>query len=313
MDPIQAIAGIVLAIVTLISGVFYGVVPEAENAVPSAGVAQVNASASAHAEPSSTSKPSAVPSQQPFTGWPATGDQQVDFFCEAALAPFPRGNASPVLRKWAYSNPRIVMLGNPSEADLLTFKSCLDEINSLRTDYGDVDPREVDPDMASMANVVIYIGPPDQFPEYLSRFNIDTGYHNLTRRSYGDYDETKGGYKMWKDYNEPAALDKGTEYAVIVLPDRNLSQEERTHLIWRYMAAIFGAHGDVKSDPGSILSPANTLGAGYSEADRDVLRKLLNNKNIGPGMDYNMIVQTMIGGKSWAEVTDLSGHTTTFN
>jgi len=266
--------------------------------------------------PSPAEKPSG-PASSPqatlapaFTGWPATGNDSVDFFLETALAPFSQGNRSPVVRCWFYdTDVDIYIAGQPTQEDRQAIRECADKINELRSDYGDVyiDIR----DSESLANVIIYIGPADQFPHYLTYYDPYKYSSTGIRPSAGDYSLQTGGYKIWYDYNTVPALDRGTSYAVIALSDTGLSQAQRSRQLWRGIASILGAHGNTSKYPDSIFYTAADGPAGYSGRDLSAIRQLLGTTDIGPGMTYDMVVQVLINHKSWEEAVDLGSHAST--
>jgi hypothetical protein len=280
--------------------------------VSGSGTAQANgANSSPVAKPSGPASSPQATQAPAFTGWPATGNDSVDFFIETALAPYPQGNRSPVVRCWFYdTDVDIYVAGQPTQEDRQAIQACADKINELRSDYGDV---YIDiKDSESMANVIIYIGPADQFRHYLAYYDPNKYSSNGIRPSAGDYDLQKGGYKIWYDYNRVPALDPGTTYAVIALSDTGLSQTQRSRQLWRGIASILGAHGNTSKYPDSIFYPAADGPAGYSDRDLATIRQLLGSTEIGPGMTYDMVVQVLINHKTWEEAVDLGSHASTF-
>jgi hypothetical protein len=277
---------------------------------PSGTVQAAGGSPSPTAKPTGPAPTAQATAAPEFAGWPSTGNDSVDLFTGAVLAPFSQGNKTPVVRRWWYdTRVDIFLAGQPTAEDRQAIEACIDEINGLRSDYGDV-YLDIE-DSESMANVIIYSGPADQFPHYLAFYDPYKYSSNGIRPSAGEYDLQTGGYKIWYDYTTVPALDRGTTHAVIVLPDSGLSQAQRSFLLWRDIAAILGAHGSAPKYPGSIFgrSPGD---AGYSAEDKAVLALLLPGHDIGPGMTYDMVVQVLVHDKSWSEAVNLDSHASTF-
>jgi hypothetical protein len=315
VDVLQSIAAVVMAIIALFGSLVTGT-----PGTPANVTTGMNVTPAAVPTIAGTSTPAPSPLAQ--TGWPSTGNPDVDFFCEVALAPFEQGNKSPVVRTWGdHISIDVAVAGRPTAEDLRQINASLAELNGL-TQYHTSTRLEdglgfepgyrlewCKPEYGG--DLIIYIGPADQFDTYLNYYN-DMSYYPYHRYACGDYDPVNGGYKIWSNSKfDPLCL-SGTDCAVIVLPDTGYSQTQRSYYIWRYLAAVAGAHGSTEQYPDSIFSASPNRAAGYSGRDQEVIRTLYG-RGLGPGMTYDQVVQTLIYHKPWAEVVRLDQHTTTFN
>lgn len=283
-------------------------------AQPSVKAAGENNGSLASASPVPTVSPAPSPAAtdtKAFSGWPGTGNKSADFFIDVVLAPYSQGNRTPVVRRWLYdTDVDIYLAGQPTDADREAVQACADEINGMRTDYGDIYIDLVDSE--SMANVIIYLGPAGQFSHYFAYYDPYKFGINGIRPSAGDYDLQNGGFKVWYDYETVPARDRGNSYAVIALPDTGIDQVQRSRFLWRGIAAILGAHGSSPLYADSLFADSSGGEARFSHMDREVIQKLIIPRGIGPGMTYDMVVQVMVYHKTWEEAVHLGEHAATF-
>jgi hypothetical protein len=309
MVSIQSIVAAVTSIIMLMVSLVTGGVPGGQDNQTVIDPAHLTNNTTI--TPHITALPSASPSPAPIAV-KHSGDPQVDNFIDITCAPFTHGLKDPVTWRWStMTNPSMVVMGQPTQEDRKQIQASTDVIyDKLLVAYSGLD-FDVKEEYISGYDVIIYIGPSDRFNYFLSYYDNDQS-HVWHPYSAGDYDMTKGGYRIWKDSKSPWDIGDGTCNAVIVLSDTNLTQEQRSYYIWKYMASIMGAHGTSKNSDSIFYSTPNWR-TGYSGEDMWVLNTLYaKNGNVLHDFTADMVIQALVEHKKLYDIVNLDSHSQTY-
>jgi len=188
--------------------------------------------------------------------------EEVDYFMEIALgAEF--GDIVPVIKKWE-DDVRIKINGSPTDDDLLSVNSVVDDLNELIEDMRIkvVNKNE---------NITITFSPESEFSD------IDTNY---VPTNYGFF------WALWHDDN----------YAIynasILIASAAITQSERSHLIREELTQSLGLMNDSEKYEDSIFYQKWTNVNSFSDLDKAVI-SLLYQKNIRAGMSREQILNVL--------------------
>lgn len=173
--------------------------------------------------------------------------EALDYLSEIAFG-VEYGESSQVLHKWT-EDVKIKVHGTPTRDDLTTLNQVVTELNGLITD---VHLRITDDD----SNLNIYFLPESQFasvePEYVP---VNLGF-----------------FRVWWDGS--GAIDR----ARVLIDSRDVTQQERSHLIREELTQSLGLFQDSWRYPDSMFYQGWTDITTYSDLDRATIRLLYSPK-----------------------------------
>ncbi len=176
--------------------------------------------------------------------------EDVDFFVEIALgAQF--GDKTPVIRKW-YKDLRIQVLGQATPDDMKTLRKTIEELNELMGGIN-IFLSYYEP------NVSMYFAPESDFKKILLEY-------------VPKYD----GF-FWTWWNENTITE-----ARILIADRDITQERRSHNIRQLLTRSIGFLNNSKLYPESIFYSEHSETTEFADIDRTVI-KMLYSTNIKHG------------------------------
>lgn len=174
----------------------------------------------------------------------------VDYFVAIALGT-QYGDATPVIRKW-YRDLHIQVLGTTTPDDLKTLRKTIEDLNELMTGIN-LFLSYYEP------NVSVYFSPESDFkkilPEYVPKYD---------------------GF-FWTWWNENTITE-----AKILIADRDVTQERRSHNIRQLLTRCIGFLNNSKLYPESIFYSEHSETKEFAEIDRMLIR-IMYNTNIKHG------------------------------
>ena len=187
--------------------------------------------------------------------------EEIDYFLEVALGT-EYGDSEQTIKKWA-EDIKIDVLGTPTEADLQTLETVVEEINSLIDGVGMVT-------VERNPNVELHFAPEDDFGV------IEPNYVPV---NYGFF---------WSYWN---GNDELYESRILISTDE-ITQSERSHLIREEVTQVLGLMNDSTRYKDSIFFEGWTETNRYTELDKSVI-EMLYREDIEPGMTAREVVEVL--------------------
>jgi hypothetical protein len=187
--------------------------------------------------------------------------EQIDYFIEVALGS-EFGDADPTLKKWA-GDVRIKVFGSPTQEDLKTLRSVINEINSLAKGV----TLKID---NNNPHVKLYFVPESKFRQYEK-----------------NYSPTNLGF-FWNYWNAKNIISSSN----IMISTNQVTQTERSHLIREELTQSLGLMKDSYRYKDSIFYQGWTSTTKYAEIDK-ILIEILYRPEIRPGMTKTQVLQVL--------------------
>ena len=238
-----------------------GCVPPVSTGRPSGTSVSIGGTATlSSAAPTRTDRPS-TPTLKVSTPGSSYTQEEIDYFLEVALGT-EYGDSDQTIKKWV-EDIRIERLGTPTDEDLRTLETVIEEINSL-IDGVKVVIVEQNP------NVQLYYVPEDEFR------SIEPNYPPV---NYGFF---------WSYWNGNDELYKSK----ILISTDEITQSERSHLIREEVTQVLGLMNDSSRYKDSIFFEEWTETNSYTEIDKSVIA-MLYRQDIEPGMTANEVIKIL--------------------
>jgi len=194
----------------------------------------------------------------------------ISYFKEVALG-FENGNSSEITRKWG-SNMRIVVRGNPSDANIETLEQAISDINELVTDDFSI---KIVSD-SSFYNCYIFFGSGLEFLEIFpeEENNVDIN--------------TTGYFHVWWNNN---IINK----ARIIINPFILNSIRQKSVILEEITQAIGLGNDSPSHPNSIFYETSInpgYATEYAVIDRELIR-LLYHPEMTVGLNENQVDEVL--------------------
>ena len=199
--------------------------------------------------------------RSPITTGRTYSQEEIDYFLEVALGS-EYGDSEQVIKKWA-KDLKIEVLGAPTEEDMQTLESVIEEISGLVSGVK-VLVVERNP------NVEMHFAPEDDFE------SIEENYVPV---NYGFF---------WSYWNARSELYRSR----ILISTDEVTQAERSHLIREEVTQVLGLMNDSSRYIDSIFYEGWTETNRYSELDKSVI-EMLYREDIEPGMTTNEVVEVL--------------------
>lgn len=185
--------------------------------------------------------------------------EEIDYFLEIALGT-EYGGAAPI-HKWI-EDIRIKVSGHPTEEDLATLDTLIDELRTLTgLDIGIVEEDE---------NIAIYFIPDTEFKDYIPSYvEGNWGYFSYY---------TRGDGEIWQ--------------AKIGIDTVNTNQRSRSHLLREEFTQSLGLGNDSYDYENSMFYQGWTLTQTYSSIDKKII-ELLYRDDILIGMEKEDILEVL--------------------
>jgi hypothetical protein len=184
---------------------------------------------------------------------------QIDYFIEVALGS-EFGDATSTIKKWN-GDVRIKVFGSPTQEDLKTLRSVINEINTITKEVR----LKLD---NNNPHVKLYFVPESKFRQYEK-----------------NYRPTNLGF-FWNSWNA-----KNVIYSSNILISTNqVTQTERSHLIREELTQSLGLMKDSYRYKDSIFYQGWTSTTKYSEIDKALI-EILYRPEIRPGMTKAQVLQ----------------------
>lgn len=187
--------------------------------------------------------------------------EEIDYFLEVALGT-EYGDSEQTIKKWA-EDIKIDVLGTPTDADLQTLETVVEEINSL-IDGVEMVVVEQNP------NVEMHFAEEDDFG------SIEPNYVPV---NYGFF---------WSYWNGNDELYESR----ILVSTNEITQAERSHLIREEVTQVLGLMNDSNKYSDSIFFEDWTETNSYAEIDKSVI-DMLYQEDIEPGMKAKEVVKVL--------------------
>jgi hypothetical protein len=192
---------------------------------------------------------SVPPQQTAETSW---SQDEIDYLIEIGLGA-EYGSSEPLVKKWT-SDPRIKVFGSPTDADQITLRQVVGELNNLQ---GQITLKVV----RSRPTIEIHFAPESRFS------GIEPSYRST---NYGFF------WTWWKDSGE-------IHRARILIATDHIDQRERSHLIREELTQCLGLRRDSSRYPKSVFYGRRTYVTEYAPIDRALVRMLYSDA-IQPNM-----------------------------
>ncbi|KAM3094435.1 DUF2927 domain-containing protein [Phormidesmis sp. 146-12] len=188
--------------------------------------------------------------------------EQIRYFMEVAMgAEYSNVNGAKI-RKWQ-EDLRIKVLGTPTNADLETLNTVINEINELTA--GNVRLQLV----TQNPNVTIHFAPEWKFKQLEANYQpINYGY-------------------IWTQWNNDTITN-----ANILITSKQVTQKERSHLIREELTQSLGLMQDSNRYADSMFYQPWTDVTQYSSLDRALI-KMLYSPQIRPGMNQAQVINVL--------------------
>ncbi|SIS42338.1 DUF2927 domain-containing protein [Salimicrobium flavidum] len=184
---------------------------------------------------------------------PEYSEKEMAYFEEIAFGS-EWGSSDIPLRKWE-SDPRIKVHGNPTEEDMNSLNSVIDDVNSLQES---IDLKLVE----NNANIDVYYVPLDEFDQY------------VTNPKGGNW----GLFYYWT--GDRYVIDRSKILIATDFPD----QGERSHLVREELTQTLGLTRDSETYPESMFYQHWTTTQEFLDIDEKLIQMLYDDR-IDPGMN----------------------------
>jgi Protein of unknown function (DUF2927) len=189
--------------------------------------------------------------------------EQIDYFTEVALGSEYNQESTPKVHKWS-GDIRIQVLGKPTQADLATLQTVIQEINAL-------------------ASVAIRVQVVDRSPNLTMHFAPESQFSQIEPA----YIPVNFGFFITR-WNHKGIIN----YANVLITTTGVTQQERSHLIREELTQSLGLMRDSYRYSDSIFYQPWTNVTRYSELDKALIQ-MLYSPALKPGMTKAEVLRTL--------------------